>query len=83
MRYVKLEFSSYHARQYFVNEDDTVPQKVKESLINILHWDIVTLNFQGVISAVIIILKKYLLLLQVVVQKNSRRGVHFRRAGPR
>ncbi|OQU78332.1 hypothetical protein SORBI_3009G204601 [Sorghum bicolor] len=33
-------------KQYFVNEDDTVPQKV-------------------------------------VVQKNSRRGVHFRRAGPR
>ncbi|KAL5229765.1 hypothetical protein ABZP36_028541 [Zizania latifolia] len=33
-------------RQYFVNEDDTVPQKM-------------------------------------VVQKNSRRGVHFRRAGPR
>ncbi|XBH86182.1 hypothetical protein VPH35_073903 [Triticum aestivum] len=33
-------------RQYFVNEDDTVPQKV-------------------------------------VVRKNSRRGVHFGRAGPR
>lgn len=28
-------------RQYFVNEDDTVPQKVKKMLIDILHCDVV------------------------------------------
>jgi hypothetical protein len=41
---LRWSFSSY-TRQYFVNEDDTVPQKVaQEKYIKLMCWDIVVIG---------------------------------------
>lgn len=63
-------------RQYFVNADDTVPEKVNNIRCDCSECQCCLLSGDWWNDM-------FFLLPQVVVQKNSPRGVHFRRAGPR
>jgi hypothetical protein len=74
---VNLNKCSVHLfpRQYFVNADDTVPEKVRKIKNAVsVRWCFHPGNWWNDMLFVS---------HQVVVQKDSPRGVHFRRAGPR
>jgi 6-phosphofructokinase 1 len=62
-------------RQYFVNPDDTVTQKVRLSFCGKQRIE----NFRAILPGVNCVHHR----LQIVVHKTSARGTHFRRAGPR
>lgn len=51
--------------------------------ISIFKLDPFLSSFDSTFTVVLKYCFSYLLLLQIVVHKNSPRGIHFRRAGPR
>ncbi|RDX87757.1 ATP-dependent 6-phosphofructokinase 3 [Mucuna pruriens] len=66
-------------KQYFVHMDDTVPQKVQS--VSIYSGDLSKENRMKTVD--LFRIYQEFSINKVVVHKDSPRGVHFRRAGPR